>query len=210
MKKTLWLICMLFSINTLADSLTTPLQTWLSSLKTLKATFQQTVYDEKQQIIDSSSGHFYLRKPGAFHWYYKTPYEQKIISDGSTLWIYDIDLDQVTIKPMDDSLNSTPAMIFSNPSQLESEFIVSPITLGEASNWLLLIPKQESSIERLKIATDQGRIQTMVIVDQLGQTTELSFTQLQENPELEANLFQFQPPQGVDVIDQTQHEPRAN
>ncbi len=210
MKKTLWLFCLLFSVSTLADSPLQPLQAWLSSLNTLQANFQQTVYNEKQQVIDSSDGHFYLRKPGAFHWYYKTPYEQRIISDGATLWIYDIDLDQVTIKPMDDSLSGTPAMIFSNPAQLEKTFTVTSITAYGTDNWLLLTPKKESGIEQLKIATDQGRIQKMVIIDQLGQTTELTFKSLQENPSLDASLFQFKPPQGVDVIDQTQHEQRAN
>src|SRR3990172_7508337 len=114
MQKSTWIaaIFLFASVSAFAGPTRQALDEYLAQFRTLQAQFEQTVINEKGKTLESSKGKVYLQRPGKFHWDYEQPYVQSIIGDGQKVWIYDQDLEQVTIRPMQKAIGSTPALIF--------------------------------------------------------------------------------------------------
>lgn len=186
-----------------ADSADQQLQRFFNDVQSMSAEFVQTVGSQGFSTVDESHGVFRLQRPGKFRWDYTAPYEQQIIADGKKIWVYDVDMDQIIVKPMDLILGQTPAVLLSGNQSLTDRFHIKNVSSETNSElvWVELRPKdQESSYEKLLLGFQNNDIKAMELIDSFGQTTRLKFSKLQRNPKLDAAIFQFTPPEGVDVI----------
>ncbi len=177
------------------------LNDFFSEVSSVRADFKQQVLGNDKKTIQETSGQMLLLRPGRFRWDYKKPYEQQIISDGKKVWLYDVDLEQVTVKKVDKVLGSTPALLLSSDTPLEENFTINE--LGEEQNlqWVELLPLQkESGFERLVLAFDEKNLVSMELHDAFGQLTRLLFSHVERNPVIDPEKFNFIPPKDVDVI----------
>jgi len=177
------------------------IQQFFTDVKSLRADFEQTVTDSKGKIIQDAKGTFVLQRPGKFRWDYRAPYPQLIVADGRKLWIYDPDLEQVTVKQLDSVLGGTPAQLLSGARFPQQDFTVISLGTRNALDWVELTPKaSEKDFEKVQLGFDQRDLRMMTVTDNFGNTTHLKFNNLQRNPSVEASTFVFTPPKGVDVV----------
>ena len=182
------------------------LQTFLNTLQSLKADFTQEVFDARQDLQQRTEGQVIVQRPGRFRLDYNLPYQQHIVADGEKVWLYDVDLEQITIKPQDSAMANTPASLLSDADQLNKQFDVLAV-VREGQDWFELIPKQaDSGFEALFIMLEKGVIKEMELQDSFGQTTRMRFEKVVTNKRYSANTFTLKIPKGVDVIDETQHQ----
>jgi outer membrane lipoprotein carrier protein len=170
------------------------------ALTSLRADFRQTVTDANGKLIESAEGSMSLARPGRFRWDYRVP-EQLIVSDGTTVWFHDIDLEQVTIRKAADTIEGTPAILLTGEGNLKAEFDVSDGGTAQGLAWSRLLPRRpDGDFRELRLGFANGQLRHMTLLDHLGQTTELEFARIQRNPRLDDSLFRFTPPPGVDVV----------
>lgn len=177
------------------------LHDFFSGVSSVRADFKQQVLGNDKKTLQETSGKMLLLRPGKFRWDYKKPYEQKIISNGKKVWLYDIDLEQVTVKTVDKVLGSTPALLLSSNTPVEQNFTV--IELGEEQNlqWIELLPiDKETGFEKIVLAFDAKNLVSMELHDSFGQLTRLLFSNIERNPVIDPAKFDFIPPKNVDVI----------
>jgi outer membrane lipoprotein carrier protein len=173
----------------------------LKSLDNATANFKQTVLSEDKQVLQQSSGTVAISRPGKFSWIYTKPYEQQIIADGSELWVYDVDLDQVTVKPMASGLTSAPIMVLMKQNEINSDFTVNEVGQRKFLYWVELEPKStESEYSRIYIGLENEIVKAMELRDGFGQSTQIVFQNLRQNVIHNPKAFQFTPPEGVDVF----------
>jgi outer membrane lipoprotein carrier protein len=176
------------------------LEAALKGLTSLRAGFHQTVTDAKGTQTETAEGTVALARPGKFRWDYRAP-AQLIVSDGTTVWLYDVELAQVTIRPAADSLSGTPALLFSGRTDLGAEFKIADGGEADGLLWSRLTPKgTDSDFRELSVGIAGGELRRMVMVDRLGQTMRLEFEDIERNPRLDSSAFSFTPPPGVDVV----------
>jgi outer membrane lipoprotein carrier protein len=168
----------------------------LKNMDNLSAEFKQTLRDEDKKIVQQSRGTLALQRPGKFSWSYIEPYEQRIVADGSELWIYDVELEQVTVKPMDESLSNAPIMILMKQSDVTQEFTVSEVGQRKYLYWVELKPNASDTIY---IGLEDGSVKAMELQDQFGQSTQIVFENLRVGVVHNPETFRFVPPKGVDV-----------
>ncbi|SDW76968.1 outer membrane lipoprotein chaperone LolA [Nitrosomonas communis] len=195
-----WLLCLLpvFAQASAIDSL----RTFVQKAQTFKAVFSQTLLNKNIQVMQEATGVMMFERPGKFRWTYEKPYQQLIVGDGSRVWFYDQDLNQVTVRRLDVAIGSSPAALLAGSSTIERNFDLAEIEVNDEMEWLEAIPKtKESTFELIRMGFSQkGELREMVLRDNFGQFTLLVFTDLETNPVLSPNLFQFTPPKGADVI----------
>ncbi len=172
----------------------------LASLSGLRAEFRQTVTDANGEPTGSAEGSVSLSRPGRFRWDYRTP-PQLIVSDGTTVWLYDADLAQVTVRAAADTLSGTPAVLLSGAGDLADEFEISDGGQADGLAWSRLRPRDaEGDFSELSVGIAGGEMRRMTLVDRLGQTTRLEFSRVERNPRFDAGTFTFVTPPGVDVV----------
>lgn len=172
----------------------------LDSLSSLTAEFTQTVRDAGGELRESAEGSVSLARPGRFRWDYRAP-AQLIVSDGTTVWLYDEDLAQVTVRPAADSLAGTPALLLSGQADLAGAFEISDGGEEGGLAWSRLRPKDaDSDFTELRVGVTGSELRRMTLLDKLGQSTELEFSRIERNPRFDADTFTFVPPPGVDVV----------
>lgn len=172
----------------------------LDSLASLRAEFRQVVTAAGGERTESAEGSVSLARPGRFRWDYRTP-AQLIVSDGTTVWLYDEDLAQVTVRPAADSLAGTPALLLSGQADLAGAFVISDGGEEGGLAWSRLRPKDAASdFTELRVGVAGRELRRMTLLDKLGQTTELEFSGIERNPRFDADMFSFVPPPGVDVV----------
>ncbi|MCY1238509.1 Outer-membrane lipoprotein carrier protein [compost metagenome] len=155
------------------------------------------------KVTGNSSGTFVFSRPGKFTWRYTKPYEQLLQADGQTLYIYDKDLNQVTERKLDAALGSSPAAILFGSNDLEKNFAIKNGPTRDGVEWLELTPKaKDTQFERIGIGFKGGNLEAMELRDAFGNTTLLTFTNMQKNPPLAADAFRFTVPKGADVMKQ--------
>lgn len=183
------------------------LKTFIVSTHSAQANFTQEVLDQDGKRIQSASGTMQFVRPGKFRWTYRKPYEQLIVGDGTKFWLYDADLNQVTVKKLDAALGSSPAALLSGSNEIERGFKLTEAGSRDGLEWLLATPKgqgskgQDSSFEKILMAFNaQSELVAMELNDMFGHKTVLRFSAMQRNPKLPAQLFQFMPPKGADVL----------
>jgi outer membrane lipoprotein carrier protein len=177
---------------------------FLQGLKGLQAEFKQTLSDRTGQVTNESSGTLAIKRPNRFRWDYTDPYEQLIVSDGTRIWVYDSDLEQVTVRKLDAALSSTPAMLLSGEGALTDNFTVLETEERNGVVWIHMQPKRnDTDFKSVSLGFASGKSQElkfMELADKLGQTTLLEFSKVQRNPTLDASRFAFKVPSGADVI----------
>jgi outer membrane lipoprotein carrier protein len=177
------------------------LNLFLTEVKTLSATFRQQVFDEQGNSIQEARGRLKLFRPGRFRWAYETPSEQLILADGKNLWIYDVELEQATVKPIDETLAATPVILLTELRPLDREFFIQEARSRENLDWARLIPKtQDTEFLRIELGLKGNEVRQMELYDQFGQTTIIRFEGVMTNLPLPASEFRFEVPPGVDVI----------
>jgi outer membrane lipoprotein carrier protein len=170
---------------------------FFSGLETLQADFDQQVVDANDRTVQSSQGHLWIMRPGRFRWDYLTPYRQQLVADGTRVWSYDEDLEQVTVQDASEVLTATPAMLLSGSRPLDEVFTIREL----AANRVLLTPKtDDSNITTLTLAFADGLLAQIEAHDSFGNTTTFSFSNVVRNPHLGQDIFRFEPPAGADVI----------
>ena len=176
-------------------------QSYLRSTQTARADFEQKVYDRERKLVQQSKGSFAFLRPGRFRWSYAQPYPQLIVGDGARVWIYDEDLNQVTVRAMARALGSTPAALLAGAADIERAFAFSDAGARDGLEWLEAKPRErEAGFERILLGMGAAGVQAMELTDHFGQTTVLRFSNIARNPQLDAGTFRFVPPKGVDVL----------
>lgn len=184
-----------------ADAIDT-LNAFISEVKTGRADFTQTVTSPDGAKKRSSSGSFEFARPNRFRFAYVKPYEQLIVGDGQKVWLYDTDLEQVTVRPFDKALGATPAALLAGGA-LEGDFELEALPDEGGLQWVRALPRvKDGSFQSLKIGFRDGALAAVEIVDAFGQRSRLEFTKVEANPVLPADRFRFTPPAGTDVIAQ--------
>jgi len=180
----------------------TRVDAYLASVKTLSADFAQVVRNRDGQVVDRASGTLSLSRPNRFRWDYRQPYLQTIVADGERLWLYDSDLEQVTVRALEAGLGSTPAMLLSGSGKVTDAFTSVALERQGEWTWARLRPRQEGSdFDAVALAFDaRGELAAMELRDKLGQATVIEFGNVRRNPSLDQALFRFEPPPGADVI----------
>ncbi len=177
------------------------LERFLSQLSTMEAQFVQTLINPRGELVEESRGMLWLSRPGKFRLHYTNPYEQLYVADGNRMWMYDRDLEQVTVKEQTDALGSTPALLLSSSEPLENNFSIKELGAHEGFQWLELKPKAaDSNFDYVRLAIEGEVLRAMEMIDGFGQTTRLFFETVVRNKKISDEKFQFQPPPGVDVI----------
>ena len=176
------------------------LRAFFTDLRTLQSDFSQQVVDEDGRLQQSSQGRMWIMRPGRFRWDYEQPYRQQIVADGTRLWSYDEDLEQVTVQAAGEVLTATPAMLLSGEQPLEEVF-----TLENDGDSVRLLPRSDdSNITALNLSLEDGVLRQITARDSFGNTTTFRFSQVERNPPLSESLFVFVPPAGADVVGDVQ------
>jgi outer membrane lipoprotein carrier protein len=178
------------------------LKTFIASTHSAQANFTQDVEDKSGKRIQSASGTMQFERPGKFRWEYRKPYEQLIVGDGKKFWMYDVDLNQVTVKKLDAALGSSPAALLSGNNEIERDFVLKDIDNRDGLEWLQATPKSnETNFQKILMAFNaKSELVVMELHDAFGHHTVLRFTDLKSNPALPAQRFHFVPPKGADVL----------
>ncbi len=177
------------------------LKSFLQQTSSGRAHFAQIVVDKNMKQLQQATGVMEFARPGKFRWEYDKPYEQTIDGDGSKLWIYDKDLNQVTVRRLDQALGNSPAALLSGSNEIEKSYDLTNLGNQEGLDWIEAVPKaKENSFERVRLGFGTNGLEAMELHDQFGQTTVIKFTALERNPEFSPRTFRFVPPKGADVI----------
>jgi len=186
-----------------ADGNRERLEAFVSNTTSFTARFQQTLYDADSSPLQTSTGTIQLKRPGRFVWQYETPNRQQLLSDGDQLWLYDEELEQVTVNALSDKVGGTPLVLLMGTRPLDEEFDIKALGPAEGIEWFELIPKQESAdFESLFIGLSDIGLSTMELRDNFGQATQIRFTDMNPGAALDDSLFIFKAPAGVDIIGQ--------
>ena len=190
------------------------LENFVKNTKSGRAVFTQIVTspakDGQIPKTKSSSGTFEFLRPNRFKFLYKKPFEQSIVSDGQTLWLHDVDLNQVTARKLAQVLNGTPAAVIAAAADLkglQADFTLAALPDKAGLQWVRAVPKtKEGQLQSITVGlktTDKGsELAALEILDSFGQLSVMTFNQFEVNPPLSAASFQFKPPVGADVIRQ--------
>ncbi|MSQ71642.1 MAG: outer membrane lipoprotein chaperone LolA [Betaproteobacteria bacterium] len=174
---------------------------FLSSTQSARSDFEQKIVDRNGKLVQESRGNMAFSRPGKFRWIYSKPYAQLIVGDGSSVWIYDEELRQVTVRKLGQALSATPAALLAGNNDALKAFHLSEQGAKEGLEWIEAVPRdKEGGFEKVRIGFGFSGPEAMELMDSFGQTTVLRFTAFQRNPRLDPATFRFTPPPGVDVI----------
>ena len=187
------------------------LQSFLQKMALVEAKFVQHNYDGKGSILQTMKGILLAKKPGKFRWETEDPYHQLLVTDGETLWLFDQDLEQVTIQPLDKRVIATPALMFTGAmDQIGNAYEVYAEQMDAEWHFVLIPKNADVLFDRLRLEFDsQQLISRMIIKDEVGQKTVLTFKDVVVKESIADDLFTFVPPEGVDVI-QNAHSQSEN
>ena len=182
------------------------LQRFFSEVASLEARFEQVVLDENLNPIDTGRGVLRIQRPGRFRWDYAPPAAQVIVGDGARVWLHDVELAQVTVRSQARALGRSPAIwLAGGDADLEDAYRIEDLGARGRIDWLNLIPRDaESEFSSVRVGFETQKLHRIELIDSLEQRTRIRFFDLRENAAVDDSLFQFTPPAGVDVIDQTE------
>jgi chaperone LolA len=180
-----------------ADGIAT-LEAFLDGVQTLTADFKQEVWNA-EELQQTDTGSLSMKRPNRFRWASEEPTELTIVADGERLWIYDVELAQVTVTPLDDTIGVSPAMLLSGGRNVRDEFEVVQAYPADGLDWIKLEPKGSSDFSSVSIGFSGTEPRQLELVDGLGQVTRIELDNLVVNPELADDVFELEVPAGVDV-----------
>ena len=187
------------------------LENFVKNTKSGRAVFTQVVTSPAKEgqtpKVKTSSGSFEFLRPNRFKFLYKKPFEQSIVSDSQTLWLHDVDLNQVTARKLAQVLNGTPAAVIAAAADLkglQTDFVLTALPEKSGLQWIKAVPKtKDGQLQSISVgtkATDKGtELAALEILDSFGQLSVMTFSAFEINPNLTAASFQFKPPAGADV-----------
>lgn len=195
-------IVLLFVTVSYANEHSDYLSLFLNRVQTMESDFRQTLFDAQGTELESVTGAFFLSRPDKFRWDYRKPYQQTIVTDGQSLWFYDKDLEQVSIRDMSAIIKDMPITILSDYEDVQRYFVIRNIGQTHELAWIELISKDEKSqYQSIRLGFEKERLAVMVMIDSFDQLTRIDFTKEVINKKLDNSIFSFHPPQGVDIID---------
>ena len=191
----------LFAANGAEAASLEQLRSFVRDTQTMRATFTQVVSDASGRRVAQASGEFEISRPGRFRWAVDKPYKQLLVGDGTRVWIYDEDLNQVVVRNNDRALGTTPAALLAGKEEVERAFDWKPLPAADGLEWLGAMPKdKDSAFSELKLGFDASGLAALEVIDNFGQHTSIRLAKLERNPRLGAELFRFTPPAGADVV----------
>jgi outer membrane lipoprotein carrier protein len=174
---------------------------FVNNVRTISGRFDQQLVDAENVVVDYSSGTIEIQKPGRLRWTYLEPYEQILVADGLNVWSYDVDLEQVTVKPQADVLASTPALLLGGTQNVLDDFEYIGSFTERDTVWVRLRPKStDNGFTKVELGFNDGKLGRMIFSDNLGQTTLIALFDLTLNESIDEHRFNFSPPDGVDVV----------
>ena len=200
MARTLLLLLWL-PVAALGASTVDELKSLLQQTTTARAHFAQIVLDSNMKTLQQATGTMQFSRPGKFRWEYDKPYEQTIVGDGTRVWLYDKDLNQVTVRRFDRAIGSSPAALLAGSNEIEKDYTLKGLPSRDGLDWLEAVPRTlDTAFERIRMGFGKTGLEAMELRDQFGQTTVIKFSTIERNAKLAPELFRFTPPKGVDVI----------
>ena len=174
---------------------------FVNNVITLEGNFEQSLMDAEGTIIDRSSGTLEIERPKRFRWSYSDPYEQWLVADGLNIWSYDLDLEQVTVKPQAEALANTPALLLGGSDSALDQFDYGGTTIEKVTTWVRLEPKDKSSgFNRVELGFINEQLRRMIFYDNLEQTTLIALDQVRVNEPIDDERFRFAVPMDVDLV----------
>lgn len=196
-----YLILFLFVSNlALADGVES-LQEFYKNTNSMRAKFHQVVNDNKNRKVQEVEGTMQLQRPNKFRWDYSKPYEQQIVSDGKQVFLYDTDLQQVTMRDLSKAIGSSPAAMLAGGDAVEKSFTLKNASRKDGLTWVLALPKdKDSGFDRVLLGFKAEKLRKMEMYDSFNHVTHITFDDVERNPSLDEATFLFIPPKGVDVV----------
>ncbi len=177
------------------------LQHFYHSVHTLQAHFTQVLLDSKMKVTQRAQGEVWIKRPGSFRWRYDAPHKRIIVSDGKTVKLYDVDLAQITVRPVSKALTSTPAMLLAGGAPLAERFKIHDLGRIGQTRWVELRPKtRDTDFTSVRLGFTDGRLSVMELHDTFDETTRISFRQVSVNRPIRASRFRLKAPPGVEVV----------
>jgi len=174
---------------------------FLTKVSTLEGRFEQSLIDAEGAVLERTSGTLEIERPIRFRWSYVEPYEQWLVADGINIWSYDLDLEQVTVKPQGEALANTPALLLGGSENALEQFDFGGTTVEEFTTWVRLEPKNnDSGFNRVELGFIDEQLQRMVFFDNLEQTTLVALHDVTLNEPIESSRFEFVVPEDVDLV----------
>lgn len=190
-------------VTTPADEGMQVLRAYLDDLGTLSASFRQQIIGSDLEPLEGASGRVVLKKPGRFRWDYVEPYERVITADGERVWLYEADLEQVTIRRLDAGLGETPAALLTGATEVLDHFEYRGSAEDGGIRWLRLEPRSaESDFAGIELGFAADELQRIFLTDRLGQRTQIFLSDIDQDTDVPDEFFRFAVPDGVDVIDE--------
>jgi outer membrane lipoprotein carrier protein len=174
---------------------------FLTDVITLESRFEQSLIDAEGAIIERTTGTLEIARPTRFRWSYSEPYEQWLVADGTNIWSYDLDLEQVTVKPQSEALANTPALLLGGSENALEQFDFGGTTVEEITTWVRLEPKDKNSgFNRVELGFIDNELRRMVFFDNLEQTTLVALYDVKVNEPIDDTRFEFRVPDEVDLV----------
>lgn len=184
------------------------LQEFVQSVDQFSARFEQVQKDEQGKVLQTSGGRLWIARPegpgktGRFRWAYETPYPQLMVCDGTSLWMHDPDLDQVTRRPAGASLQGTPAQLLTDRAALEKHFKVEPAGREGGATRVRLVPlNPDSDFKSIELWLAKGAPQRMRFIDPLGGSSDITFREVDTATPVDPALFRFEVPKGAELVE---------
>ena len=190
------------SIPGLAATATDNLNRFFQEFKTLRAEFSQVVLDENLVPLEESAGRLWISRPGRFRWNYHSPFAQQIVADGVRIWIYDIELEQVTVRDQSSILEGTPASLLAGRGDLGTDYVIEDLGQQGSVVWVSLQPKSSNGgFSEVQLGFQNDTLRLIQLLDDLDHITRIVLSHVEENPQIPASQFHFTVPAGVDLIE---------
>jgi len=181
------------------------LRGFLANVQGIEAQFHQTVIDSHQHVLEDASGSVVMQRPGRFRWNYQAPFERVIVADGEKVWLYEADLEQVTIRRLTSGIGDTPAALLTGKETVLERFTIEKSWNEDGLALVRLKPRSaDSDFAGVTLGFDGPGLRRLLLDDRLGQQTRIDFSEVRTNPPLSPEVFRFQLPPGADVIDDSE------
>ena len=197
----LGLMLLAWPLSSFAQTATEQMREFYEEAKSFEAFFVQEVLDEDMERVQIAEGRMWLRRPDHFRWEYSAPYEQVILGDGEKLRMYDVDLAQITVRPIDEALAATPVMLLAGGVELGERFEVEDLGAIGRLQWVRVLPDvADTDFEDVRLGFGEEGLEAMELIDSFGQTTRIRFAEMRFNHAIDDERFRLEVPEGVDVV----------
>jgi outer membrane lipoprotein carrier protein len=174
------------------------LKSLLRETSTARSRFAQMVLDKNLKKLQESTGTMQFARPGKFRWEYEKPYQQTIVGDGTRVWIYDKDLNQVTVRKIDVALGSSPAALLAGSNDIDKTYALTATGNQDGLDWIEAVPRtRDNTFEKVRLGFSKSGLEAMELRDQFGHVTVIKFSAIERNAKIAPETFKFTPPKGA-------------